>query len=366
MTKRLFLAAFAALMLVACSPSQMQDLAGPAGPISLTTPAQEQVGTGRYVIGLLAADEPGNLSDGLPNSSYLAGKLAATTVAGSPVTLEIRRYDGKIDTLKKAGADLVAAGVRIIIGPSDDAGAAALAKLVAGQNVVIISLAALADSTQDVYAAGLDPDAEAAFAVAEMVKRGYRNVAIATNKDLASKAYAAALAKSAKAAGLVTLDVDVSNTKDGISKLGQLIRPNQQPPHAVAFATGPVRAAGIIAGLRSDPRFADVAMVGNSGWAISAQMIPVGSKVWYSAFSGNNLADFAQKFSATNMQQPTLTGAMVYDLVVLSGALPQLIENDPYAMDVLTNPTGFTGQTGAFRFDLTGKVQRSFVIVDIQ
>jgi hypothetical protein len=302
----------------------------------------------------------------MPNSAYLAGKLAASNLAGTPVTLLVRRYDGKTASLGKAAKELLEGGVRIIIGPGDDAGAAALAKLVAGQNVTVVSLASLADPSNDIYAAGLASPDEATLAAAEMARRGYSHVVIATTKNAVSKAYAAALAAAAKPLGIVTLEIDISNTKDGLGKLGQTARPGQQPPDAIAFATGPVRAASIIAGLKGDPRFANVAMIGNSGWSISSQMIPVGSNVWHTALAGNHLLDFAQKFSAVNGQQPTLVGAVVYDLVTLAGALPQLVEEDPYGMDVLTSSKGYQGQTGAFRFDLTGKVQRSYVVVEIK
>jgi hypothetical protein len=282
------------------------------------------------------------------------------------VTLIVRRYDGKTASIQKSAKELVDAGASLIIGPGDDAGVTALAKAVAGKNVVIVGGAGIADATQGVYSAGLPVAEEAALTVAEMVRRGYRFHAIAATKDPVSKAYAAALANAAKPAGIVTLEVDVTNTNDGIGKLGQLIKPGQQPPHAVAFATGPSKASGIIAGLRADRRFVGIPMVGNSGWAIASQMLPVGANAWFMGPAGNTLAEFAQKFAAANGQQPTLAGAVVYDLVVLAGTLPQVVPVDPYGMDVLTSSDGFQGQTGSFRFDLTGKVQRSYVAVEIK
>lgn len=362
------LAAVGALCLAvaACSAAGLASRPGsPAGAAGPATPKADQAGTGEYVVGLLAADADGNLSDGLANSVYLAGRLAAATLSGTPVTLVIRRYEPLQSSLDKAAAELIAAGARIVIGPDDDKGAGSLAALLKDRNIPIISLSGRADGTSALYAAGLDPDREASVAVAEMRRRGYAAILVVVGADKAARAYGAALLAAAAPAGIEATRIDASKPAETASGLGRLGGAGRAMPDAVVFATGPVTAAAVMAAIPGDSRYAGVPIVGNSGWSVSPQLIPRGSTTWYTALAGNNLSGFAQRFAAANGGQPSLQGALAYDLVVMAGALPQIVPEAPYAADVLANAKGFNGQTGAFRFDGNGLAQRSFVVTEV-
>lgn len=349
-----------ALMLAACST------AGPLGSSASmsrpVTPAEEKVGSGGSLIGLLAVDEPANLSDGAAGSTYLAARLATTALAGAPITLVVRRYNSDPASLQKAALEFVQAGVRLVIAPQDDQGAQALARVLAPKGISVASLGQVGNRADRLFAAYARKD-ETAFSASEMKKRGYGAIAIARTADAASTAYANSLAEAAAGAGLKVQFVDAGTTAAAVSQL-QSQAAMGFVPKAVVFATGPARAAEVTTALKAVPELAGVALVGNGGWAVGA---PTGiAKGWYPSLSRDGLAGFSEKFAAAYGQRPTIEAAIAYDLVVLGGALPQVAKEDPFGPTTMTHAQGFAGVTGGFRFDAKGVARRSFAVVDLK
>lgn len=352
---------FAVLLLSACASSGLFTENSDSARTLDQTPISERIGDGGTVIGLLVAGEPGNLSDGAVSSAYLSAKLAVQTLKNAQVSLIVRRYEPSQSALQSAASAFSQAGVKIIIGPADNSDAATLAALMAGQNVPIISLATGADASQKIYGAGLSRDREAIAVVGEMTRRGYRSVIIARTGAIASTRFAATLLTKVKNAGITATELDISNSQDGLANLKAL----GASQDAIIFATGPQYATGFTDLLKIDAQFAKLAIVGNSGWGTNPTSIPTARPLWYASLAGSHLAEYRNKFLAVSDLAPTLLGATVYDLVVMAAILPTVVSNDPYAGDVLSNSQGFTGQTGAFKFDANGKVTRAYAIVSI-
>jgi len=326
-------------------------------------PIGEQVGAGAVVIGLLATDEPENLSGGAIDSTYLAGKQAALALAKAPVTLMIRRYDGKPANLKKLAADFVQAGAKVIIGPSSDSDTATLAKLVAGKGITIISTGRDADSAQRIFSAGPSISAEVAVSADEIVRRGYGGLIIATLPNETSQIYTSLLATAVVGAKIPVRLIDVSDPVAAMVKFKEIMASDFQPA-AIAFSVSPARAEAFGSLLRADAAGAKLPFIGNSGWSF-APPVSLGEG-WYPTLAGNNLVAFGKKVTAGEGQRPTLLGAAVYDLVTMAGALPQVVKDDPFQAAVITNEQGFKGQTGQFTFNASGVAERAFVVAPLK
>jgi hypothetical protein len=357
--------AAAALLLAIAGCTSSSLFAGGQKDTATAMPAGEQVGSGGVVIGLLAADEPANLSDGTVDSSYLAGRQAAASLSKVPMTLMIRRYDGKPASLKKLAAEFNTAGAKAIIGPNTDDGTAMLAKELQGKGITIISTGSLADPSQRVFAAGLSPTDEASVAVDEMFNHGYNAIVIATVRGAEGQIYASALANAAVKAKINVQLADFSDAAAGVSKFKELLAAGFKPS-AIAFATGPARARDIVAALRADPSLPKLPVVGNSGWSFAPPSAANVGEGWYTTLAHSTLADFGKKFAAASSQQPTVMAAVVYDLVAMAGALPQVVKDDPFQPGVIGNDQGFKGQTGNFVFNGSGQVARTFTVVPIK
>lgn len=354
-------------LLTACTSGNFDPEAGTTltdGRVS-STPISEQIGTSGPAVGLIAFDSSGALSEGAPDSIYLAGKLAVASLSGSPVILHIRKYKPTDTAIIKASKEFADRGVDFVIGPADGEGATVLANAMAGQGAAIVSMSPVNDIGNNLYAAAFDPELEAAVAVNEMARRKFANIVIAATTDAEAQTLAAKIKQFSSDAGIGVRVISAVSAAQ-ISKELMEMQDTDFSPAAIFFATGPARAAAAAAAMKKIPQLALISVVGNSAWAVGVVDKTALAGAWYAGLDTSQLEAFATRFKQAYGQPPTLQGAFVYDLIVMAGALPQVVSEDPYNVDVLSNPQGFTGQTGAFKFTLSGRIERKYVVVSVK
>ena len=87
---------------------------------------------------------------------------------------------------------------------------------------------------------------------------------------------------------------------------------------------------------------------------------------WYAAPDPARRADFERKFIATYGRPPQRLATLAYDAVALAGALARLRPGGDFSADAITNPNGWSGVDGAFRFLPDGRSERSLAVIEIQ
>jgi ABC-type branched-subunit amino acid transport system substrate-binding protein len=128
------------------------------------------------------------------------------------------------------------------------------------------------------------------------------------------------------------------------------------PAVARALAAGGVnlkRLQLLGTGLWDDSRiFAEPALAG--GWFVAPD-----------PNSPNNFRAFAQRYRARFGNEPTRTATFAYDSVALIAALVKTQGPQGLTSEVLTNPSGFAGIDGVFRFRNDGTNQRGLAILRV-
>lgn len=327
-------------------------------------PSDETVGAGAVLVGLLAYSAPVNLSDGSANAVQLAGRLAAEQLSGGPVTLVVRHSQGDAASVQKAATDFITAGVDVVIGPQNGASAVELAKFLSLQEIPVLSLAQATNPQIGLYAAGVNYREEAIATVAEMLSRGYKTIYIIEAAASVSQVYSRQLNEQAKRAGLTVKTVVFTSNSALPQKIAAAISADVSPTTAIAFAIGPKLANEFLA-ILTPPATTTINVVGNSGWSIPRSGLSRLRGAWFPTFSEQKLASFIQKFQKSFKAVPTLESIIVYDLVVLSGALPQLAGDAAFTPEVLKNEQGFSGQSGTFVFTPLGRASREFIITTV-
>ncbi|MGV8834038.1 MAG: hypothetical protein ACOH2N_18875 [Devosia sp.] len=347
--------------LSACATGQLAGLAPGAAP----SPAQESVGEGETTIGLLSALEPHNLSDGAEDSIHLAARLAITSLKQGLATLQIRPLGSGDNAARQSSEALVAVGAKIVISGGDQAINSAVAQVLGAQGIPTMSLAAASDTGAQLYGAGLGTRGELGALFAELKQRNYGHIGLAVTADAASQAYAAAVSTAAASARIGVSALDAGNPTSfmaGLTALGEAGRPD-----AIVFATGPARAAELVSALRAAPAQAGVAIVGNANWATAEPLGKPLSGAWYPSLPREGLDRFVTRFGAAYGRNPTLTGAVVYDLIIMAAALPQAVPDGPYAPQTLRSAAGFGGFSGPFRFGAANLAEpRDYTIVTVR
>ncbi|MFZ0779249.1 MAG: penicillin-binding protein activator, partial [Xanthobacteraceae bacterium] len=103
-------------------------------------------------------------------------------------------------------------------------------------------------------------------------------------------------------------------------------------------------------GLWDDPRvFATPALAGG----------------WYAAPDGTGYRNFATRYRQRYNQDPVRTATLSYDAVALVAALVKTQGPQPFTAQVLTNPSGFSGIDGLFRFKPDGTNERGLAVLRV-
>jgi ABC-type branched-subunit amino acid transport system substrate-binding protein len=86
---------------------------------------------------------------------------------------------------------------------------------------------------------------------------------------------------------------------------------------------------------------------------------------WYAAPEGAGYRGFAERYRARYRQEPTRTATLAYDAVALIAALVKTQGTQRFSTAVLTNPSGFTGIDGLFRFRADGTNERGLAVLKV-
>src|SRR6202795_2011330 len=87
---------------------------------------------------------------------------------------------------------------------------------------------------------------------------------------------------------------------------------------------------------------------------------------WYAAPDGAGYRGFADRYRARYKQEPGRTATLSYDAVALIAALVKTQGAQRFSTAVLTNPSGFTGIAGLFRFRAAGTCERGLVAIQCE
>jgi ABC-type branched-subunit amino acid transport system substrate-binding protein len=365
----------AAMLLAACNP-----IGGPGRSLSLgaPTPAQgtppraasevsEQIGSGSVKIALIVpltqASGPSLVGGSLRNAAQLAYadsgandvsilvKDDHSTPAGSAAAAQSAVSEGAeiilgpvaAASVKEAGAVARAAG-RPVIAFSTDSSAAAhgvylLSFLVENYVERIISFAAQRDKKS--IAALIPDNSYGAIALAQFqqsaANHGLRVMTIERYKP-------GAASESVKRIAAVADQIDtlfIPETPEAMEAISRdLVAANLDSKRVQILGTG----------LWNDPR---------------AYKLPALQGAWFSAPENGGFNAFASRYRARFNVEPSRIATLAYDAVSLSIALSRAQGSQRFSESVLTNPSGFNGADGVFRFRVDGTNDRGLTVLEI-
>ena len=85
----------------------------------------------------------------------------------------------------------------------------------------------------------------------------------------------------------------------------------------------------------------------------------------YAAPDPSGFRAFAGRYRTRFGGEPVRTATLAYDAVALVAALARVQGTQRYAPDVLTNPSGFAGIDGLFRFRADGTNERGLAVLKV-
>ncbi len=369
MRQSLLALATAAFLLAACGEQPQTSTPAPA-PTTRTPAAGSPVtASGKTRIALLLPLS--GRAAPIGQSMQQAAEMALFDTGAKELALAAYDSGETAETAVEAYRKARTEGAALVLGPLFGTSATALAPLVAqgGANVVSFSNDEQAAS-RGVWIMGIAAPPQVRRVVDYAVDQGIRRFAVFAPQTTYGQQMAQALESQATIRGATVSGVELfdANSADLSTPARRLAEQVKNPEKlAVLVPVAPPRISAALAALAAaglDSK--SVQLIGTGVWDIpNIGQEPMLRGAWYAAPDPARRADFERRFLATYGKPAPRLATLAYDGVSLAGALARLKPGGDFSAEALTNPAGWTGVDGAFRFLPNGRSERALAVIAI-
>jgi ABC-type branched-subunit amino acid transport system substrate-binding protein len=344
------------------SSSQPGPAPGPAGPAQ----QPEAVGNGQVKVGLLLPLSASGNAAVAGQSMKNAAEMALAEFQNPNIQLLIKDDGGNAQGAQQGTQQALGEGAEIILGPLFALSVPATAQLARGRGVSVIAFST--DSSiagRGVYLLSFLPESDVNRIVEYSASIGKRSFAALLPENAYGNVVEAAFKQAVgRKGGRI-----VSFEKYGADRAG--------PARNVAQALGSADALFIADDGDSVVAAADALTAAGANLR-NIQLL--GTGLWdnprvfaspalqgglYAAPDPAGFRSFSARYRARYGSDPVRTATLAYDAVALVAALARTQGPQRFSADVLTNPSGFAGIDGLFRFRADGTNERGLAVMRV-
>jgi len=344
------------------SAPQQQAPAGP--PVPETT-----LGTGQVRVALILPLSAGGNAGVAGQAMRNAAEMALAEFNAPNIQLLVKDDAGTPDGARVAAQQALDEGAELILGPLFAQSVSIVGQIARSRNIPVIAFSTDANvATRGVYLLSFLPESDVARIVQYASSTGKRSyVALIPDNPYGTVVEAAFKQDVARRGGQVAalehyphdkaaMAGSVHNIALALARADSLFIPDggdALPDIAQALSASGVNTKKIQllgTGLWDDPRvFQTPALEGG----------------WFAAPDGAGYRNFANRYTARFKQPPVRTATLAYDAVALVAALVKTQGPQRFSFEVLTNPSGFSGIDGLFRFRADGTNERGLAAMRV-
>jgi len=364
---RLGLSVVATGLLVAACTTQ---LGGGTAPLAGEPAAAAQATDGQVRIALIlpltAQGNAGLAAQSMKNAAEMA--LAEFKV--SNVQLLVKDDGGSPQGAQSAAQQAISEGAEIIVGPLFAQSVSAAGQVARSRNIPVIAFSTDASvAARGVYLLSFLPETDVRRIVSYAASRGKRSFAALMPDNAYGTVVEAAFQQEVARHGgrVVVLEKyphDANQTAEVVRRVAQAASqidsifipdsPDTVPQVAQALAANGVD-------------IKRVQLLGTGLWGddtrISSEKLLDGG--WYPSPEQTGFRNFSGRYRARYGQDPVRTATLAYDAVALVAALVKTQGMQRFSEQVLTNPSGFAGIDGVFRFRPEGTNERGLAVLRV-
>ena len=349
------------------TPSDLfSSLTGPAQP-----PAQpaSALGAGRVKVGLVLPLSGSGNAAVAAQSMRNAAEMALAEFNNPDLQLLVKDDAGTAPGAQQAAQQALDEGAEIILGPLFALSVGPVGQLARSRNVPVIAFSTDANvASRGVYLLSFLPESDVERIVGYAAGQGKKSFAALVPDN----AYGTVVEGAFKQA------VGRHNGRIVAFEHYPLDRAQMQgPARTVAQASSRADVIFIPDGADAVPTVVQslisngidtkrVQLLGTGLWE-DAQIFSTSALegAWYAGPDSTGFRNFSARYRSRYGQDPVRTATLAYDAVALVAALIKTQGAKRFSEEVLTNPSGFTGIDGLFRFKPDGTSQRGLAVLRV-
>ena len=370
MRQSLFALATVAFLLAACGEQSKTSTPAPLSTTVTASAGSPVTASGKYRIALLLPLS--GRAAPIGQSLQQAAEMALFDTGAKELALAAYDSGETADTAVEAYRKARTEGAALVLGPLFGTSATALAPLVSQGGANVISFSNDEQAAQrGVWIMGIAAPPQVRRVVDYAVDSGVRRFAAfapqtSYGQQMVQTMESQVTLRGGKVAAVELFDANSADLNTPARRLAEASRGEDKL--AVLVPVAPPRLSAALAALAAagvDNK--SVQLIGTGVWDIPN----IGQEVmlrgaWYAAPDPAKRADFERRFLSTYGRPPHRLATLAYDGVSLAGHLARLKQGGDFSEAAITNPNGWSGIDGIFRFLPNGRSERALAVIAVQ
>ncbi|MGA7404251.1 MAG: penicillin-binding protein activator [Pseudolabrys sp.] len=331
--------------------------------------ANAAVGEGQVRVALILPFSGQGNASVAGQSMKNAAEMALAEFKSPNIQLLVKDDGGTVQGAQAAAQQAISEGAEIIIGPIFAQSVSGVAQIARASNIPVIAFSTdVSVAARGVYLLSFLPETDVRRIVDFSVSRGKRSFAALLPDNAYGTVVEGAFQQEVSRRGGRVLVVE-KYTPDG-NRINEAVRRVSQAanqvdtifipdsPDAVPQVVNALVANGV--DLRR------VQLLGSGLWEDS-RISSTGAieGAWYAAPGATGFSNFSSRYRARYGQDPVRTATLAYDAVALVAALVKTQGPQRFSETALTNPSGFAGIDGVFRFRPDGTNELGLAVLRV-
>ncbi len=337
-----------------------------AGPPPATTPGNT-LGNGPVRIAVLVPLTQNGAPFVVGQSLKNAAELAIADTGGTSVTLLVKDTGGGAGGARAAAQSAIQEGAQMVIGPLFAGSVRAAGGVARGAGRPVIAFSTdTSVAARRIYLLSFLVENYVDRIVGYAASKGKRSIGALVPQNTYGNVALAELQQAASRRGIRIAAVERYGAGGGAAAAQRIARSAGSmdalfiPEQAQAMSA--ISSALISAGVRPDR----VLVMGTGLWNDARAMnLPLLQGAIFAAPENSGFNEFADRYRARFKTDPIRIATLAYDAVTLAVALAGQQGREKFPESILTNPSGFNGTDGLFRFRTDGTNQRGLAVLQI-
>lgn len=290
-----------------------------------------------------------------------AANLALFDVSDDRFEILPRDSGTSADSARAAADSAIADGAQLIIGPLFASATPSVKTSAARAGVQVISFSTDASvAGGNGFVMGQLPAQQVRRVLGYAQSRGMTRVALLLPDDAYGQAVGAAANDTAKQFGMTIASVG----RLGANQPAAIAAVKNTPTDAILIGVGGQQARGLATQLVTPDKKPQ--LLGTGLWDDSSANDPALAGGWYAAPEPTVRGDFERRFEAAYGRKPPRLATLAYDAVAMAATLAKTVPAGvPFDRAALTQPQGFAGLDGPFRFGPDGRIERNLAVLEL-